>query len=143
MIPTGDYSHTLLLPGDESVAAELSNGSVVINMRGHDLPSYDHGDPNLAMRWLGRSDDRGSTWPPGQMHTLTNASSGKPMHFGGDCFGTMAAVPPVAADGTAASGGRQWVAAGEELLVMGAIHSNSRHGIGGWYSRRSRCYSKW
>ena len=34
---------------------QLGNGSVVINMRGHDFRSYDGGNPDNAMRWLARS----------------------------------------------------------------------------------------
>ena len=61
-------------------------------MRGLELNNYDHGDPNKAMRWLGRSDDSATTWPAGWIRPFVNASSPapdgsqQPMHFGGDCF---------------------------------------------------------
>ena len=66
-------------------------------MRGHDLRSYDKGDPNNAIRWLGRSDDGGTSWPADRAHMrpFVNGSStpaGQPMHFGGDCFGDMTSV---------------------------------------------------
>eukprot|EP01047_Picozoa_sp_COSAG01_P022906 COSAG01_NODE_1378_length_10526_cov_13.789105_3_plen_530_part_00 len=117
---TWNYSRTLLLPGDEVAnPAELSNGSVVVNMRGHDLRAYDQGNPNNAMRWLGRSDNGGSTWPSdvSHMRPLMNGSSAKPMHFGGDCFGDMTGLPK-----------------SPDVLVMGAIHSD---GSGGGIHGRS------
>ena len=128
---TWNYSHTLLLPGDEvSNPVELSNGSVILDMRGHDLRSYDQGDPNNAMRWLGRSDDGGTQWPRGRAHIrpFVNGSStpaGQPMHFGGDCFGDMTSVI-VGAHCRGCSPG--------DTLVMGAIH---RDGQGGGISGRS------
>ena len=129
---TWNYSRTLLLPGDEtSNPVQLANGSVVIDMRGHDLASYDKGNPNNAHRWLGRSDTSGTTWPSdfGHMRPFINASSGTPMTFGGDCFGDLTRLPAVAA-GTATG---EWIAADKELLVMGGIHSTggSHGGIGG------------
>ena len=66
---TWNYSRSLILPGDEvSNPALLSNGSLVLNVRGHDLRKYDGGDPNKAMRWLARSDDQGDTWPSDRSH---------------------------------------------------------------------------
>lgn len=126
-----NYSRTLILPGDEvSNPASLSNGSVLLNVRGHDLGKYDGGDPNKALRWTARSDDGGQTWPSGRRHLrpLLNASSHRPMHFGGDCFGDMALLPahrlPAAT--------HPWVGAGQEVLVMGTIHHvGSSHGISG------------
>ena len=122
-----NYSRTLMLPGDEvSNPAQLSNGSVIMNLRGHDLPSYDQGDPNNAMRWLARSDDGGTTWPSDAAHLrpLLNASSVPPnrpeMRFGGDCYGDMTRVPAVEDP------------PGKELLVMGAIQTTgAKGGIGG------------
>ena len=66
---TWNYSRSLILPGDEvSNPALLANGSLVLNVRGHDLRKYDGGDPNKAMRWLARSDDQGDTWPSDRSH---------------------------------------------------------------------------
>ena len=49
------------------------------------------------------------------------------MHFGGDCFGDMALLPPAQA-----TPGHPWVAAAQDMLVMGAIHHvGTSHGIGG------------
>eukprot|EP00036_Acanthoecidae_sp_10tr_P019017 CAMPEP_0206305666 /NCGR_PEP_ID=MMETSP0106_2-20121207/10388_1 /ASSEMBLY_ACC=CAM_ASM_000206 /TAXON_ID=81532 /ORGANISM="Acanthoeca-like sp., Strain 10tr" /LENGTH=174 /DNA_ID=CAMNT_0053736535 /DNA_START=1 /DNA_END=522 /DNA_ORIENTATION=+ len=98
---TWNYSRTLLHPGDESQVAQLPNGSVVMNMRGHDLPSYDHGNANNARRWLGRSDDGGTTWPAEHIWVLPNLT------FGGDCEGSMVALPR-----------------GDPVLIMSAIHSD-------------------
>jgi sialidase-1 len=127
---TWNYSRTLLEAGDEvSNPVQLANGSVVLNMRGHDLQSYDKGDPNNAHRWLGRSDTFGTTWPSdfSHMRPFMNASSGMPMTFGGDCFGDLTRLPAVAA----ATAG-DWSAGGKEILVMGGIHSTGSHGgIGG------------
>jgi hypothetical protein len=122
-----NYSRTLLHPGDECSVAELANGSVILNMRGHDLNNYDKGDPNKAIRWLGRSEDSATTWPAGWIRPFVNASAkdSQPMHYGGDCFGDLTHVPAMT---TAAivrpSGGlqRHWVAANKELLVMTAIY---------------------
>ena len=106
-----------------------------MNMRGHDLRRYDNGDPNSAERWVGRSDDSGTTWPPGDMRPLRNASSpGHPMHFGGDCFGDMSVVPAVPdLSGYAVSSGADeqegWLAADKELLVMSAIYHTGSQGV--------------
>lgn len=134
-----DYSRTLLLPGDEvSNPVQLANGSVVIDMRGHDLRSYDKGNPNNAMRWLGRSDTSATTWPSDASHMrpFVNATSGHPMHFGGDCFGDMTLVPPVpATSNVLTAGSNEWKSMLEkELLVMGGIH---RDGVSGGISGRS------
>ena len=93
--------------------------------------SYDKGNPNNAMRWLGRSDTAGSTWPSDRSHMrpFTNASDGKPMTFGGDCFGDLTRLPPVPS-----TDGGTWLAAEKELLVMGGIH---RDGTGGGVAGRS------
>jgi len=125
-----NYSSSLLLPGDECQAAELSNGTVLINMRGHDLAGYDRGNPNLAMRWLGFSDSGESQWPKDRIRILLNASSAEPMHFGGDCEGTMVSMPATDEQ--------------QELLVMGAVEHTGGGGgapIGG----RSdyRLYRSW
>lgn len=145
---TWDYSRTLLLPGDEvSNPVQLSNGSVVIDMRGHDLLSYDQGDPNNAMRWLGRSDTYATTWPSDFSHmrpfiNATSAPPGQPMHFGGDCFGDMTLVPPVQAGEReramtsllAADRRESKLGLDTELLVIGGIH---RDGLSGGVRGRS------
>eukprot|EP01050_Picozoa_sp_SAG11_P009970 SAG11_NODE_976_length_6329_cov_6.100482_3_plen_174_part_00 len=137
-----NYSRTLLYPGDETSVAQLDNGSVILNMRGHDLNSYDRGDPNVARRWLGRSEDSATTWPAGWIRPFVNASSaaaaaGQPMRFGGDCFGDLTHVPAMSAAAALgstppplSSGGggaehRGWIAADKELLVMTAIAHTS------------------
>ena len=115
-----NYSRTLLLVGDESQAAQLPNGSVVINMRAHDLNSYDHGDPDRAIRWIGRSDDYGTTWPAEQMWPLVDAQTGANLTFGGDCEGTMVSMPGAGS--------------GAGLLVMAAVHCSN--------AKDPACYAK-
>jgi hypothetical protein len=124
-----NYSRTLMLPGDEaSNPVQLANGSVILNLRGHDLRSYDRNNPNNAMRWLARSDTSGTTWPGDLSHLrpLINASSQAPMRFGGDCFGDMSRLPPMHQVPPARrdiDNESNWVAPRTELLVMGAIHT--------------------